>query len=37
VENILFGNNRFIGFDASLEVGLPSYFEGIGGIEGTLS
>lgn len=37
VQNILFGDNRFIGFDASLSVGIPSYFEGIGGIEGTLS
>ena len=37
VENILFGDNRFIGFDATLEVGIPSYFEGIGGIEGTLT
>ena len=36
VENILFGDNRFIGFDASLSVGIPSYFEAIGGIEGTL-
>ncbi len=36
VKNVLFGDNRFIGFDAELEVGIPSYFEGIGGIEGTL-
>lgn len=36
VENIMFGDNRFIGFDAELSVGIPSYFEGIGGIEGTL-
>ena len=36
VENILFGASRFIGFAAELNVGLPSYFEGIGGIEGTL-
>ena len=37
VENILFGDNRFLGFDASLEVGIPSYFANVGGIEGTLS
>ena len=36
VENILFGASRFIGFAAEMNVGLPSYFEGIGGIEGTL-
>ena len=36
VQNVLFGDNRFIGFDAELSVGIPSYFEGIGGIEGTL-
>lgn len=36
VENILFGQSRFIGFAAELSVGLPSYFEAIGGIEGTL-
>ena len=36
VDNILFGDNRFIGFDASLDVGIPSYFQGIAGIEGIL-
>lgn len=36
VDNILFGDNRFIGFDSTVEIGLPSYFDGIGGIEGTL-
>ena len=36
VHNILFGANRFIGFDAEVSIELPAYMEGIGGIEGTL-
>lgn len=36
IENILFGNNRFIGFETDAAVALPAYMEGIGGIEGAL-
>lgn len=36
VNNILYGDNRFIGFDAEASIELPSYMEGIGGIEGTV-
>ncbi len=36
IDNILYGDNRFIGFDAEASIALPAYMQGIGGIEGTL-
>ena len=36
VDNIIFGSRGFIGFAASIEVGLPSYVDGMPEIEGTL-
>ena len=36
VDNILFGNQGFIGFDASIEVGIPSYADGMPEISGKL-
>ena len=36
INNILYGDNRFIGFDTEVSIELPAYMEGIGGIEGTL-
>lgn len=36
VNNILYGDNRFIGFDVEASIELPAYMQGIGGIEGTL-
>ena len=36
IENILFGENRFIGFEVDTEIALPSYFEKMPGIQGNL-
>ena len=36
IENILFGDNRFIGFEVDTSIALPSYFAGMPGIEGAL-
>ncbi len=36
VDNILFGHQGFIGFDASIDVGIPSYADGMPEISGKL-
>ncbi len=37
VQDVIFGSGGFIGFNGSIEVGIPPYIDGMPSIEGTLS